>query len=47
MKDDIAEIKNTVEGIHRFEEAEDWISESEDKVEKEHSIRAAKGETKK
>lgn len=35
MKSDIAEIKNTLDGINsRLEEAEDWISEWEDRIEK-------------
>ena len=35
MKITISELKNTVEGIQsRLEEAEDWVSELEDKVEK-------------
>ena len=37
MKNTISERKNTVEGIKsRPEEAENWISELEDKVEKKH-----------
>ena len=35
MKNIISELQNTVEGIKsRLDEAEDWISELEDKVEK-------------
>lgn len=43
MKNDIAEVKNTMEEImNMLEKAEDWISELENMVEKNHSIRAAK-----
>ena len=35
MKNTISELKNTVKGIkRRLDEAEDWICELEDKVEK-------------
>ena len=38
MKNTICEQRNTVEGIKtRLDEAEDWISELEDKVEKKHA----------
>ena len=43
MKNTISELMNTLEGInHRIDEAEDGISDLEDKVEKKHPIRAAK-----
>ena len=42
-KNDISEVKNTLEGIiSRLDIAKNWISELEDKIETNHSIRAAK-----
>ena len=44
MKTIIFEMKNTIEGINsRVDEADVWISELEDKVEKKHPERARKG----
>ena len=44
MNNKISEIKNTLEGItSRLDEAEDQISELQDKVEKKHPDRARKG----
>ena len=45
MKNTISELKNTVEGMKsRRDEAEDWISELEDKVEKKNPERTRIGE---
>ena len=43
MKNAISEMKTTLEGIKSsLDEAEDWISDLEDKVVKKHPIRATK-----
>ena len=43
MKNTISDIKNTSEVLHSsFTEAEEWINDLENKVEKKHTIRAAK-----
>ena len=44
MNNKISEIKNALEGItSKLDEAENWISKLEDKVEKKHPERARKG----
>ena len=44
MKNTISERKNTVEGIKsRLNEAEEWISKLEDKVEEKYPERAREG----
>ena len=43
VKNAVSELNNTVEGINsRLDEPENWISDLEDKVEKNHPGRAAK-----
>ena len=43
VKNAISSINNTLEGLNsRWDEAEDWISDLEDKVEKKHLSSAAK-----